>query len=114
MALEEDVIVIAERDGPLDGLVGREGLRVLVAGEIPPAANLHSDGELIAVERFRVLAGLGAFFGIPGIFLSVLGEDVDEFDDEIAVGSRSGSKKRCGERSGYNEIMIERRAHKGQ
>ena len=50
MAFEKYVIVIAQGNVPLRGMVGFEGLRMLVAMEEATAADFHGDGQFISIE----------------------------------------------------------------
>ena len=50
MAFEKYVIVIAEGNVPLLGMVGFEGLRMLVAMEKAAAADFHGDRQFVSVE----------------------------------------------------------------
>ncbi len=81
------MVVVAERDAPLSGLICCEGVRVFETFQVAATANFHGDGQFVTVQRLRELAGLGASFGIPGVFLGGFGIDVDEFDDEVAIGA---------------------------
>ena len=60
VTLEEDVVVIPEREGPLGRLAGHQRVRLLVADEEPATPHFHGDGQLVAVQRPCVLTGAGA------------------------------------------------------
>ena len=107
MAFEENVVAIAQRDFPFCGFVGFQRSGMFETLQVSAAADFHGDGELIAVEGLRVLAGRGAIIGGPGIFLGVFGEDVDEFYDEVAVGAGGGGEEICGDLAGNGDVAIE-------
>lgn len=50
VSFEKYVVVIAQGNVPLLGMVGFEGLRMLVTMEEAAAADFHRDGQLISVE----------------------------------------------------------------
>ena len=110
MTFQENVVVVAQRDFPFCGLVGREGMRFLVTFQIAAAAHFHGDGEFVAVQRLGVLSGPGAGFGIPVVLLRILGIDVNQLDDEIAVGAGGRGEEMGGQRPGDGEIVVERSA----
>src|SRR5450631_986116 len=89
VALQKDVIVVAQRDAPLSRLVRRKRRRLLVAREIATAAYFHRDRQFVAIQRLGILAGLRSIVRTPRVFLSVLRKYIDEFHHEIAVASRS-------------------------
>ena len=110
MALQKDVIVIAQWNLPFGRFIGRQRVRLFVADEITAATDLHGDGQLVAIQRLRVLTGLGALVRVPGRLLSVVGINVDQFHDEVRIGARSGCKEFGGERPGDDKIVFEWRA----
>ena len=114
VALQKDVVTIAQRNAPFDRFVGGQRLGFLVAFEIAAPPNFHGDGKLVAVERLRVLAWLWAIVFFPCVFLRFFGIDIDQFHDEITISAGSRSEEiRCN-RSGDGEIVVERSADESE
>ena len=114
MALQEDVIAIAQRNLPFCGFVGFQRSGMFETLQVAAAENFHGDGELVAIEGLRVLARLRAVIGGPGIFLGVFGENVDEFYDEVAVGAGGRGEKIRGDLTGDGDVVIERRSFESE
>ena len=51
---------------------------------------------------------------VPRVLLRVLRIDVDQLDDEVAVGAGGGGEELGGDLAGDDDVVIERRAHIGQ
>lgn len=113
MSLEKYVIVIAQGNVPVVGMVGFEGLRMLVAMQETTAADFYGDGQFISVERIGVAGGL-VRRNIVGADLTALRVDVDQLDDEVGIGAGGGGVEGGGDGAGDDDIMIERRALKGE
>lgn len=107
VAFEKHVVVVAQRKGELRRLAGFERRGMFVALVIASAPDFHSDGQFIAVERFRVLSRRRTGPRIPRVFLRFLRKNVDQFYDEVAVGSRRGSEQFRRKLAGDGEIVFE-------
>src|SRR6266566_472136 len=111
VSLQEDVVVVAQWDAPLDRLVGREGAWLLEALVVAAATDLHGDRELVAVHGSRVLAGGGPRVRVPAVRLRVLRIDVDQLDDEVGVAAGGRCEQVGSHLARDREVVLERRAH---
>src|SRR3954463_5620046 len=85
-----------------------------IAAQIAASPYFHGNRQLVAIQRVRILARLWPFFRVPGILLSVLWVGVNQFHDEIAVGTGGGSKQLRRERPRNHKIAIQRLAHESE
>ena len=90
---------------------------MFVAIQVASATDFHGDGEFIAIELLGVRAWVRAFsirFVVPVDLLDILGKDVDELSNKIAVGTR---RRRIEDRLDLardREIVVERLTDVGQ
>src|SRR5882724_2272223 len=112
--LEKHVVAVAQRDLPLYGRVGGEGLRVLVAREVATAAHLHRDRQLVAVHRARVLVRRGASVGIPRVRLRVFRVHVDQLHHKVGIAAGGGCEQIGRYLSGDRQGVLERCAREGE
>src|SRR6267378_111871 len=106
MSLEKNVIVIAQGNLPFDGSIRRERPWLFIAFEVTTAPNLHRDRKFVAVQRVRVLPGLGTSLRIPCILLGIFGVDVDQLDDEVCVSAGGGREELGGHWASDRQVLL--------
>src|SRR6185436_10392774 len=95
VAFEKNVIVIAQGNLPLGRLVRHERIRMFVTREITATPDLHRNRQLVAVQRARVLTWLWSSLRLPRVRLRVFRINVNQLDDEVAIGARSSGDELC-------------------
>ena len=123
MSFEEDVVGGVEGELVFLGGVGGDGFGLGEAGAVAAAEDFVDDHELVAggggvgawVDAEAVGAacgvGRGGLCGFVGG--GVVGEDVDELDDPVAVGAGGGGDQVGLDVAGDGEVVVEGRSGEG-
>ncbi len=102
--LQKSMVVIAQGNLPLLGLIRSQRRGMLIAVKIAAATYLHCYWQLVSVHG----VGIGGLFGSMALFCPFSGIDIDQLDDEVGVGAGGGGEQSGRDLSGHHDIVIER------